>query len=396
MADKTTLSAPGRLALLALGVLAPSMGLAFAAANGMQNRARDTLFRCIERSQLVTLSAIMVQKGNAPCPPQMQLKVEQDSKGNRKVTTLTPLSVQGQVSVDNGRQAKFYNPDKNEMYVQPSPQQFRDDPKMRMALADENYRFSVERNGIIAGRPTWVVTATPRAIELPTRKYSIDIEKDVMLRLETVESGKKTLLFDTQAIWYPAGMDSSTFRLKPIGTYRTVVLNGPQKIENFASARALAGFEPILPKDLPFGFIVRDPHLTGKDNARFIAVRITDGLITATVYQWDSRKIKDEEMPGPNRTINGIRISLMGELPEFVHGRLLDLFAKEAARVFRANGEPPTAPATLKAVKKVRSDGGTDLVDEGSGEPDGVNSVDAALMQTVAWFLTALQTDTDL
>jgi hypothetical protein len=296
----------------------------------------------------------------------------------------------------NGKQAKFYNPDKNEMVVQPSPEQFREDPKMRIALADENYRFSLERNGIIAGRPTWVVTATPRAPELPTRKYSIDIEKDVMLRLETVENGKKNLLFDTQAIWYPAGMPANTFNLTPIGTYRTVYLKGPVKIDSMAVARAQAGFEPILPRDLPFGFIVRDPHLTGKENARFIAVRITDGLITATVYQWDSRRIKDEEMPGPSRTINGIRISLLGELPEFVHGRLLDLFAKEAARVFRSNGEPPLSSEALKAVKKVRSDGGSDSVDDGSEEPDGATPSDAALMQTVAWFLTALQTDTEL
>jgi outer membrane lipoprotein-sorting protein len=341
-----------RTLVLALGLLSlPAAGLAVAAAayNSSQIKARDALFRCIERTNSVALNAIVTQRGSAPCPPIMQFKIEQDRAGRRKVTTLQPLSMQGTVQFDDGKTWKIYEPDKRQLVIQPSPRTFREDTAERMKLAEDNYRFSLERNGVIAGRSTWVVTATPKAPEMPVRRYSIDVDKNVLLRLETVEEGKRNVLMDTLAVSFPSSRPSEAFDFKPVGNVRTIQLPAPERIESLAKAREEVGFEPVLPKHLPFGFVILEPQISGVERARYVAVRLSDGLIKATVYQWDAKRLNPFGDSGLNfRLVQGVRIALVGELPGPVQNRLLDLFVKEATKVFRAPPEPPAAPLTLR------------------------------------------------
>ncbi|HRK21691.1 MAG TPA: hypothetical protein PLX06_07785 [Fimbriimonadaceae bacterium] len=398
---------PFRITIVSLALaVAASTGSVYgaaAAATGAQAKAREALFRTMERGHLVALSAIIVQKAGATCPSDMQFKVEQTANGQKKVTILQPLTMQGKISIDDGKNWYNYSPDENRIMIAPSPQLSREDPKERIELASQNYRFMLEKNGIIAGRETFVVTATPRYPELPVRRYSIDSEKDVLLRTETIDSGgRKSLHFDTQAITYFTDRQAPTsFSLKPVGNPRKIQVTGPQKIESPSWARARAGFAPILPRDLPFGFIVREPQLTGEDQARFIAVRITDGLLTATVYQWDPRRVMDPLGKDPGvltRFVNGIRIGLVGEIPETIHGRLLDLFVKEAARAFRQDAEPSMASSLLKGASKPRSSGSKDSASEDDGSPrePSPTDFDSALMETLSSFLTALQSESAL
>lgn len=405
MANKHGFSNPRILgATLIVGAFASiGVSLGAAAATSFQAKAREALFRTMERGHLVALSAIVVQKAGPNCPSDMQFKVEQTANGQKKITILQPLSNQGRVSLDDGKFWQNYSPDENRIMVAPSPQLSREDPKERIELANQNYRFMLEKNGIIAGRETIVVTATPRYPELPVRRYSIDTDKDVLLRMETIDtSGKKNLHFDTQAIWYPQGREAPTsFSLKPVGNPRKISVPGPQKIESPSWARARTGFAPIVPRDLPFGFIVREPQLTGEDEERFVAIRITDGLLMATVYQWDPRRVRDplgKDMAVLTRFVNGIRIGLVGELPDTVHGRLLDLFVKEAARAFRHDAEPSMASSALKGASKPRTGGGSesDSGDDGSPRPEKPSDFDGALMETLASFLTLLQNETTI
>ncbi len=382
---------------IGLGLLAiPSAGLAFAAAaTGFQSKARDTLFRCIDRGSLVTMTAIVVQKGTtASCPPTLQMKIAQDRNGNKAVTILQPMSSAGIKSVKKDGKMSQYNPDENRVLVQPAPKFEREEAKVRMGLADQNYKFSLEPNGMIAGQETVVVTATPKYPDLPVRRYSIDIEKDVLLRLELIdEGGKKSTVFDTQAVWYPNSLPDETFELKTIGRVRVINVPGPTRIDNPTLARMQTGIDFALPKELPFGFVVRDPLIAGDEGKRYIAVRITDGLLMATVYQWDRRlgEILGRDEMGVDRFVGGLRIRLVGDLPQVVHHRLMDLFVKEAGKVFRPDAEPMAAAGVLSKGRKPRSDGGRDSAD-GSDEPDSNgNPVDEALMQTLASFLTALQ-----
>lgn len=369
-----------------------------AASNGFQAKAREALFRTMERGHLIALSAIVVQKAGPTCPSDMQYKVEQTANGQKKITILQPLSSQGQKSIDDGRVWMDYRPDENRILIAPSPQLSREDPRERIELASQNYRFMLEKNGLIAGRESMVVTATPRYPELPVRRYSIDAEHDVLLRLETIDSGgKKNLHFDTQAISFFSGRQAPTsFSLKPVGNPRKIQVAGPQKIESLSWARARTGFAPVVPRDLPFGFVVREPQLTGKEEARFIAIRITDGLLTATVYQWDPKRVG--EPLGANsevmtRFVHGIRIGLMGDLPETVHSRLLDLFVKEAARVFRHDAELSMDSSVLKKSGKPRSTDlrSTDEAQDGSPRESKGDDFENALMETLSSFLTALQ-----
>lgn len=390
-----------RFLTIGLAVMAaPSIGLSFAAAkSGTQSKARDLLFRCIDKGSLVTMTAIVVQKGSTPsCPPTMSMKVSQNKNGDKAITVLQPLSLQSNHTVkSNGKMSQYY-PDENRVVIQPAPKFDREELKFRMNLAEQNYRFSLEKNGIIASRETMVVTAIPKFPEMHQRRYSIDIEKDVLLRLETVdEGGRRNTVFDTQAIWYPQSLPSETFQLKTIGRVRVINVPGPTRVEDAAMARAQTGIDFVAPSDLPFGFVVRDPLIAGDEGKRFIAVRITDGLLMATVYQWD-RKLGDilgrDEM-GMDRFVGGLRIRLVGELPQTVHHRLMDLFVKEAGKVFRPDPEPAAVSGVLTKGRKPKSDGGSDSAEGSHEDPDSSDPVDEALMQTLASFLTALQANVD-
>lgn len=404
MANKLGFSNPRVLGAWVAVAAVASVGYSHgaAASNGFQAKAREALFRTMERGHLVALSAIVVQKAGPACPSDMQFKVEQTANGHKKVTILQPLSSQGRISVDDGKSWVNYSPDENRIMVSPSPQLQRENPKERMDLANQNYRFMLEKNGIIAGRESFVVTATPRFPELPVRRYSIDTEKDVLLRMETIDtSGNRSLHFDTQAIWYPKGREAATsFSISPVGNPRKIHVAGPQKIESPSWARARAGFAPVVPRDLPFGFIVREPQLTGEDEERFVSVRITDGLLMATVYQWDPKRVRDplgKDMAVLTRYVNGIRIGLVGEIPDTVHSRLLDLFVKEASKAFRQDAEPSTASNVLRGTSKPRPSGGNDSDSgDGSPRPEKASDFDSALMETLATFLTLLQNEPTL
>jgi hypothetical protein len=98
---------------------------------------------------------------------------------------------------------------------------------------------------------------------------------------------------------------------------------------------AALGFEPVFPADLPYGFEVQDAQVNDSQSWKSVAVRITDGLIKGTVYQWQSSaKVKIKTMVGTSiGDSNGIRFAVTADVPEAVRQKLLKTFidaAKEA------------------------------------------------------------------
>ena len=67
----------------------------------------------------------------------------------------------------------------------------------------------------------------------------------------------------------------------------------------------------------------------GERDKKFAAVRLSDGFVDATVYQWDAKGKSPFPKSGREREVRGIRIRLVGELPENVLFRLLEQFIKE-------------------------------------------------------------------
>ena len=260
----------------------------------------------------------------------MQVKIAQKG-GSSKTTVLSPLPVQGVTTIDDGRKWSTYIPDENRLLIQDSPKRhFR----LRTEAAGHNYRFTSENLGSVAGRKAVTVLAVPKSPEMPTRRYWIDSEYALMLRMELIkEGGRRTVMMDTKAIEFRTVADDA-LTLNPSADVRRIILESPERFRTAGEAASQVGFKPSFPGPLPYGFIVAEPQIIGDKGERFVAIRLSDGLASATVYQWRAGArnpvpCTDMELV---REAKGLRMRMVGDLPEAVLARLLDAFVREALK----------------------------------------------------------------
>lgn len=329
--------------------------------------AKDLLLKFLERSRYVKMTSIAEQPLRPGSKESMQLKIVQDEKGRRCSTVLQPLFMQGVKSIDDGKRWINYYPDEARLIVQDAPDKSTIfSPRARLDLAEKNYSFALEKGPAIAGKACQVVVAVPKAPEIPTRRFSIEVTRCVLLRLETkLRSEPTRLLFDTKAITFPAKISSDLFELKPVGAVQTVTVTAPKSIDSSVDVKALVGFEPVLPKAFPYGFVPRKPEITGDDTSKMVVVQLTDGLAYATVYQFGSGSALAMKDPSLERLINGLRIKIVTDLPAEIGQRLLDVFAKEATKALGSlrelsersralNGQNSQAKAPAASRSKVK------------------------------------------
>jgi hypothetical protein len=107
---------------------------------------------------------------------------------------------------------------------------------------------------------------------------------------------------------------------------------------------------------LPFGFALQDAQINDSGNYRSIAVRITDGLVKGTVYQYSTTTAKNlKAMPGT--TIGdaaGIRFFIAADIPEEARERILEAFI-EATRKNQSSIIQPGPSARLELLRVQQS-----------------------------------------
>lgn len=317
-------------ALIALGILAAPLGARF------DLGPEDLLLRYLDKGRYVTYSAIVEHRRGPGSRNVMQFKVEQDSKGRIKYTLLQPISMQGMVSVDDGKTWTNYHPDENRLMVQMSPRVKQQDPQERIKLATRNYSFELVRDVEVAGRKVLVVVAKPKSTDMPIREYSIDPFRNTLLKLEIKPpNDDEVVLMDTKSISYPRSIPSETFEITAAGNVRKITLDDPKPLESVRNPESLLGFRPVIPKALPDGFELLFSEIAGPEERQFLAVRITDGLVFSTVMQSKMRTEVRESRGGRDHqmTASGVAISVSGDIPEAVRKRILEAFVK-------ANGGP--------------------------------------------------------
>ena len=305
------------------------VALALSAPTGRGNKAKDLLQSSFTKAYTTPVSGIFQQTApgrGSDCSTLM--KVEQSKLGKTKMSILQPLSQQGVTSVDDGEVWVTYLPDQRRLISQGSPRKRIGDASSRLDIAERNYSLAIRDGETIAGRKTTCVEALPKFKEMHARRYYLDVDTDYLLRLETISPlGVKSLALDTRYVSFPQVLPASLFKLQPMGDVRRIELPGPQPLD--ANGRAILGFDPIQPQNLPFGFVVTQQQLVGERDKKFAAVRLSDGFVDATVYQWDAKGKSPFPKSGREREVRGIRIRLVGELPENVLFRLLEQFIKE-------------------------------------------------------------------
>jgi negative regulator of sigma E activity len=247
--------------------------------------------------------------------------------------------------VDDGKSTKIFTPDDRRIIVQPSGREDARDIEFRMRLIDRNYNLRVVRRDKVAGREAVVVEAAPKSSGVETRCYSIDKETGFLLRLETCQEGRSpTLLFETKMVEFPSEFPEATFRLAPSGVvtqhYRPTCV-APEAWNKLTSE---LGFRPILPTYLPLGFSVQQLQCENDSSVPAVAVRLTDGLAKATVYQWQRRGKSTSKVPEGTlvRTAGQLTVMISGDLPREVKERIIDSFVS-ASRTERALGIPISA-----------------------------------------------------
>lgn len=258
----------------------------------------------------------------------VMMKVESDETGNMRITMLHPISLQGIVTVDDGRRTRIFEPDEREIRSMMSPRVMLGDPGMRSELIRRNYRLSLQPAVRVAGRLCHVIRAEPRAEGLETRVVFVDRELGITLRYEVLRGdGSRLTLFDTKtATSRPAGFRVST----DLPEGKEEKSWGPLTVNDRKRARRMVGFTPRDGDELPLGFHRVAIHIVGSEERPFIGLRLTDGLATATVYQWQPSRFRDGR---PFRTTvtgvddDGVMFSAAGNIPEYAIRRLVEHFA---------------------------------------------------------------------
>lgn len=308
------------------------------------DKARDVLTRFLTSGSAMTMTAIVVQRSGVGLAEAVQIEVKQDAQGRRRTVVLAPLSAQGSIAIDDGRQWKSFCPDTSRLVVAPSSRDDRVDVEGRLQLAMQNYRFAVEKNTEVAGRPAVVVVAVPRSTVMPTRRIALDASHAVLLRLETIErSGSRDVLYDTKRINFPDRIASDVFVLDAPRQVRVMRVEPPVRVHSTSQAKAVAGFTPIIPKSLRYGFVIRESEVAGVPGSRYVALRVTDGIATGTLYQWPSKlKVSPlgADREGVDRTIGSVTLRLVGDLSRGTRLRILEGIANSMGKTFGPIVEP--------------------------------------------------------
>jgi len=319
------------LALIAVSVVA-NAGTGFAQSKTSATPA-DVLLRSMQRQTSVNVLGIITQRDGAGTGITQTIRVERDRNGRSHFLVLAPLRHQGTESVDNGARSLVYWPDKNVIIDQDSPSKTPCDAQWRMALTQKNYRLKFGTPIKIAGRATRCIEATPIDSRMETRRFYVDAVTSYPLRLELLGANRAVVtLQDTKEISYPADVAADRFVLKPVGAPRTMKFERP-KNTNATQVERVLGFAPVIPKVMPMGFAMQEMQVTQSDRWRSVAIRVTDGLVRGTVYQWRS-KGEDREVDGMDENsvmkVGDVRMMIVSDLDAPRRQAMLEAFVESA------------------------------------------------------------------
>lgn len=288
------------------------------------------LLKSMTAARRYAISAVIIQRMSHVNDAEVEMKMEQDVYGRTRFTIWQPSHMRGLISLDDGINWYTYMPDHKRVIKQESPRVAQGNPAYQIYLADENYTWKMEKGTDIASCPTVVVTATPKVKGLLTRRYYLDSRTSLMLQMDTISpDGKKTVNLETRSVAYLKESPKLAIPGEGDSSITTRTMPTPERVSPPSVAKDKVGFTPVIPDKLPFGFIVKSTEIVGPPNDQFIAIRLTDGLVTETVYQWkDSSSKRRGPFGSKKNTViaNGIRMRSIGEVPSDMAKKILQSF----------------------------------------------------------------------
>jgi outer membrane lipoprotein-sorting protein len=308
------------------------LGLAASAVVSGAQSAAEWMRRSMQRTFPVNVSAVIVQRDPQRDDAWQTIRIDRRKTGQTRHVVLQPLRLQGIETVDDGRRLTIYIPDSNSLIVQDSPHLSPCDADWRFQRAKRNYTFERGQSMLVAGRTALTIVAHPRDKRMPVRTYFIDQEYGYPLRLTVEVGGKKQTLFDTRDIQFPDSLAESTFQIRAVGNMSASHHKRPAAITR-QQVLAQMGFEPLVPSSPPMGFVLQEMQSTNGGGWSALAIRLTDGLVRATVYQWrpgerGARPTTVEQ--SSHLEVNGINLMLVSDLPRELREALLESFVERS------------------------------------------------------------------
>jgi len=223
-----------------------------------------------------------------------EVKVQTVAGKGIMVTIRKPVERAGIVTIDDTKVSKTYFPDQDEVWIQPSPYLLQPAFALRWKLINQNYTLKEGRASTIAGQRVRQIVLEPIDNEIPTRRMFVDPKHKVMLRyVMALGHDDESVVFDTKSVEFGRVAAMASFGLPSISDSATIKnFEGPRPVFIPADSKEDAKFSARLPDDLPFGFEISGAYLFGKGVNTYVAVKLTDGMSTLTVYEWLKRRAK--------------------------------------------------------------------------------------------------------
>ena len=264
----------------------------------------------------------------------VRLRMWRDTSGRRRTEILSPVAMQGQVSVDDGTIWTTYFPEHHRLRTHPSPMQEADDLGFRMRLLRRNYRLEIDGKTTVAGRSAYRVVAHPRSADMEVRRFYIDVATFIPLKTETVNDlGGVAVQVAVKRVQFPARFDKGIFEPPVIAGVKRDLPRPPVPLRSAEDAERRVGFRPAYVGRLPMGFRPQSMDMVTWREITPVQIRVTDGLVRLYVYQFRAPKDVPEPPPRPGedrtvRKVGDFRVMVRGDAPLAVRERILDVYAK--------------------------------------------------------------------
>ena len=288
------------------------------------------LLKSMTSARRFAYTAVIIHRTAYAFDAEVEMKMEQDTLGRTRFTVWQPSMHRGMITYDDGVNWYTFHPGHRSVLKQESPRIVQGNPAYQVYLADENYTWKMEASTEIAGCPTTMITATPKAKGLNIRRYYLDSRTSLMLKMETVSpEGKKFVQLETRSLAYLKESPKLTIPGEGDDSIRTRNMPQPERVWPTSTAKDKVGFTPIIPDRIPYGFIVKTVEIADPPHNHLVAIRFTDGLVTGTIYQWkDSNSKYMGPLGSKQGTVvkDGIRMRIFGDIPMDLAKKTLQSF----------------------------------------------------------------------
>ncbi len=299
--------------------------------------ARELLLKTLDRNYRNNVVAIISQRSPENNGSYQRIQVQISKEGRVRHTVIYPLSMQGVEKIDDGKQIATILPDNKMILVQESPMTLPNDAESRINLTTRNYGLTLAGTTTVAGHRASIVVAKPRYAGMESKRYHIDDRTGFILKLETLDSkGVPTVAFQALQVTYPSTIAPSIFNLDldKRKDFRIFTQRRTGFLDSGGKGYLPVGFAPVFPQSLPCGFDIQDAQINDSGRYRSVAIRITDGLVKATVHQYSLSIARDmKEMVGTTiGDSSDIRFVVAADVPEAVRKKILETFIETAKK----------------------------------------------------------------